>query len=106
MKTLLTLLTCLFIFSPNVVLSESYVCAFKYYGIPEEICQSTYRRTPNGFEDDFPSIHKFITKENERFILLMAGNFAKNVSAGIKSIIIDKKSLSFIKDSTSFDDPV
>ena len=88
-KILLTFLTItLFSFGAN---SESYICAFQCYG-SNEVCQSTYTRTKNGFNGKW---NKFsIMNENQNFVSL-AG------SASMPEIlfvaIIDKQNLTFVK---------
>ena len=92
MKTLLTLLTCLLILSPNVVMSETWVCGYEVYG---NIKLLRLERTPKGFKQTSPSYGKptvfSVHSETKRRIVLIT-----DYEEGVFVTILDKKNSEFI----------
>lgn len=80
---------------PLKVAADQFVCAFQCYG-ENEICQTTYSRTDEGFIDDY---HSYFVNENETFITLSSPYVGQD-AAVVFSTIINKKSLEFTKSTT------
>lgn len=89
----------LFLILVSPVFGETYVCAFQCY-ISDELCQSSYERTHDGFVDDYDRLH--ITNENERYISL-AFPYVGDDGAVVWSVVIDKSTLEFAKSTNALD---
>lgn len=98
-KVVYSLFTLVFSISSLQAYADQFVCAFQCYGT-NEICQSTYSRTDEGFKDDY---HSFFVNENESYISLSSPYVGQD-GAAVWSVIINKKTLEFTKSTTSLTD--
>ena len=95
---------------PSNANAETYVCAFKCYGTeegPEELCQSVYKRTKNGFLRIGENEQQFEAVEDNNFIVLTFSSTDDQLSelltvakAGV--VIINKLDGGFIKSFTGY----
>ena len=98
-KVVFSLFTLVFSIGSLQASADQFVCAFQCY-VTNEVCQSTYSRTNDGFKDDY---HSFFVNENESYISLSSPYVGQD-GAAVWSVIINKKTLEFTKSTTSLTD--
>jgi hypothetical protein len=89
-KLTLTILTCLIFLSPNIVMSETWICAYKVYGKAKPI---QFKRIPKGFKSKgiFEPIIYSILSETDRRIVIF-----NEYDEGVFITLLDKKHTEFI----------
>ena len=85
-KLTLAILTCLIFLSPNMVMGETWICAYKVYGEAKPI---QFARTPKGFKSS--GIIYSILSETDRRITLV-----NEYEESVFITILDKKYTEFI----------
>ena len=85
-KPTLTFLTCLIFLLPNMVMGETWICAYKVYGEAKPIL---FERIPKGFKSS--EMTYSILSETDRRIVLVDDN-----EESVFITILDKKHTEFI----------
>ena len=94
MKKLLLLLLLI----PNLVIAETWVCAFKCYIATDKLCQSQFIKKGNNYIDEYN--REFIHKESDNYLSLVS-IAADKIGAVIFSYIINKTTGKFKKQALS-----
>ena len=94
MKKILLLLLLI----PNLVMAESWVCAFKCYITTDKLCQSQFIKKGNNYIDEYNM--EFIHKESDNYLSLVSIGAGKN-GAYIFSYMINKITGQFKKQAIS-----